>query len=95
MIDVKYLASLAKLTVTDDEAKTLQAGFIKTIEAVKLLKHLDISKVKPITQVSGLSNVFREDKIDLKRLLTQKQALSNAHKTSDGYFVIDPILYET
>jgi len=95
MIDTIYLAGIAKLILTRKEAVNLQKGFQKTLETIEFLKHLIKPGLKPTSQVTGLTNVFREDKIDHSRSLTQKQALSAAKNTYQGYFVVKAILYET
>jgi len=94
-VDVQYLAKIIQMPVKPTEAKQLQAGFAKTIEIVKLLNQLDTTNISPNFQVSGLTNIFREDKIDKKRVLTQAQALANAKHTYQGYFVVSAILHET
>ena len=94
-VDVQYLAKILQMPVKPAEAKQLQAGFAKTIETVKLLNQLDTTNISPNFQVSGLTNIFREDKIDKKRVLTQAQALANAKHTYQGYFVVSAILHET
>lgn len=94
-VDVQYLAKIIQMPVKPAEAKQLQAGFTKTIETVKLLNQLDTTNISPNFQVSGLINIFREDTIDKKRVLTQTQALANAKHTYQGYFMVPAILHET
>jgi len=91
MIDVKHLARLAKMKVSPAEAKKLSKGFKETLKTVSLLNKLDTSNIQSTFQVTGLKNVFRADKIDKSRTLSQKQALSNAKKTYQGYFVVPAI----
>ena len=90
-VDVKHLAKLAQMEVTEKEEKTLEKGFEQTLKVIDQLNELDTSQVKPTSQVTGLTNVWREDKVDKSRMLTQKQALSNAKKTYKGYFVVPAI----
>jgi aspartyl-tRNA(Asn)/glutamyl-tRNA(Gln) amidotransferase subunit C len=92
---VKHIAHLANIPVSEAEEKKLAAGFTTTLKVVDQLNTIDISKVEPTSQVTGLSNVFREDTVDDKNMLTQKQALSNAKKTHNGYFVVDQILEQS
>lgn len=91
-VDVQHLAKLAQMPVSKEEEKTLEKGFEQTLKVIDQLSELDTSKVKPTSQVTGLTNVLREDRIDNSRTLTQKQALSNAKKTYKGYFVVPAIL---
>ena len=91
-VDVKHLAKLAQMEVTEKEEKTLEKGFEQTLKVIDQLSELDTSQVKPTSQVTGLTNVWREDKVDKSRMLTQKQALSNAKKTHKGYFVVPAVI---
>ena len=76
------------MTVSAKEAVSLQKGFKQTLKTISLLDELDTSKVDSTFQVTGMHNVFRKDKIDKPKILSQKQALSNAKKTHQGYFVV-------
>lgn len=95
MVDVKYLARLMQMHLEPEEEEKLQQGFKDTLKTVKVFNELDTKNINPNFQVTGLSNVFRQDKIDKSRLLTQKQALSGAKKTHQGYFVVPRIINET
>lgn len=91
---VKHMSKLAKIPVSEKEETELAKGFNKTLEAVDELFKVDINGVEPTHQVTGLKNVFREDKVDEKKMLRQEQALSNTKKKHEGYFVVDQILAE-
>jgi aspartyl/glutamyl-tRNA(Asn/Gln) amidotransferase C subunit len=91
MVDIKHLAKLSQMTVTPAETKKLADQFAATLDTVALLETVDTSKVNSTFQVTGLQNVFRADKIDRSRCLTQKQALANAKKTHRGYFLVPAI----
>jgi aspartyl/glutamyl-tRNA(Asn/Gln) amidotransferase C subunit len=91
-VDVQHLAKLAQMSVSLDEVKKLETGFEQTLKVVAELDELDTKKVKPTSQVTGLTNVFRKDQIDKDRMLTQDEALSNAKKKYRGYFVVPAIL---
>lgn len=90
-VDVNHLAKLSQMTVTSKQAKKLSTGFSETLKTISLLQKLDTSKVSSTFQVTGLKNIFRQDKINQARTLSQKQALSNAKKKYKGYFVIPAI----
>ncbi|MBI3559237.1 Asp-tRNA(Asn)/Glu-tRNA(Gln) amidotransferase subunit GatC [Candidatus Gottesmanbacteria bacterium] len=62
------------------------------MEIVSKLQKIETKNVVPTSQVTGLTNVFREDVIETDRILTQSEALSNAKKTHNGYFVVPKIL---
>jgi len=57
------------------------------LEHFDSLNKIDVNGVGPTYQVTGQKNRLREDIIDTKRMFTQQQALANAPKSKDGYFV--------
>lgn len=62
------------------------------MEVVEELNTVDVTGVKPTDHVTGLENIFREDILDETRMFTQEQSLSNAPRTSNGYFVVDQVI---
>ncbi len=92
--DVAKIADLAHLPVTSKEEQKLSEEFNTTIKVVDQLFKVDVAGVEPTSQVTGLTNVFREDTIDTTRMFTQEQALANAKRTHNGFFVVDQILTE-
>ena len=90
--DVHKIAKLANIPVTTREEVALAEGFNTTMKVVDPLFSVDIKGVVPTSQVTGLENVFREDEIDGERQFTQDQALANAPRKHNGYFVVDQIL---
>ena len=68
-MDVKHVAKLANLPLSDELAKKLQKDLDATLKLVDELAELDLIGVEPTSQVTGLTNVTREDKIDRSRIL--------------------------
>ncbi len=90
--DVHKIAKLANIPITTREEAALADGFNTTMKVVDTLFSVDIKGVVATSQVTGLENVFREDEIDGDRMFTQDQALTNAPRKHNGYFVVDQIL---
>lgn len=91
---VDHIAKLAKIPVSETEKEELAVGFNKTLGVIDELFKVDVSGVEPTHQITGLENIFRDDKTDEKKTFTQDQALSNTKKKHNGYFVVDQILAE-
>lgn len=68
-MDVKHVAKLANLPLNDNLTKKLQKDLDATLKLVDELAELDLNGVEPTSQVTGLINVTREDKIDRSRIL--------------------------
>ena len=61
--DVLKLAALAKLKLSDSEIESFTSELDQILQYVELLKDVDVSGLEPTNQVTGLTNVMREDEI--------------------------------
>lgn len=82
---VKHVAQLANLSLTEEELKDFTRQLSETINYVNQLEEIDTTGIVPTPQVTGKSNGFRKDEITPG--LTQEQALANAPKSHNGFFV--------
>lgn len=89
---VSFVATLANIPLKEEELERLANGFTKTLEVVDELQKVDVTGVDPVGHVTGLENVWREDKVDEERMFTQSQALANAPHTYNGYIVVDQVI---
>ena len=89
-IDVKYVAHLARLSLTPDEEKKIgdQVGNILTY--IEKLKEVDVSGVEPTAHAFPLTNVTRPDQ--LRPSLSQEEALKNAPAKANGLFLVPKIV---
>ena len=91
-IDVKHVAQLANLTLSDAELKKFEKQLDETLAYISNLNEIDTKNVEPTNQVTGLENVTREDVA--KPSLSQEEALSNTKSKHNGMFEVDAILSE-
>ena len=89
---VKHVGDLAQIPVSEKETKTLAKDFSETLAVIDNLQSVDTKAVEPTHQVTNLENIWREDKVDRTRMLSQEEALSNAKKTHQGFFVVKQLL---
>jgi|TARA_B100001964_G_C13820377_1_gene417029 aspartyl-tRNA(Asn)/glutamyl-tRNA(Gln) amidotransferase subunit C len=61
--EVEKIAQLARLELTDDEIKKYSEQLSGILDYIDQLQEVDIENVEITTQVTGLSNVMREDKV--------------------------------
>jgi aspartyl-tRNA(Asn)/glutamyl-tRNA(Gln) amidotransferase subunit C len=92
--DVAHIAKLANIPITPPEERKLADGFTVTLKVVDELFKVGVTNVEPTHQVTGLTDIFRDDEVDVERMFTQDQALLNAKRTYNGYFVVDQVLEE-
>jgi len=88
---VRYVGTLAKISLTPKEVIKFTSQFGNVLEFFNKVSQLKTKGSAGTYQVTNINNRFREDKIDKSNMLTQKQALSNAKKTHQGYFVVKSI----
>ena len=90
--DVQYVATLARLGLSQDEVSTLRNELSSILEHIAVLQQLDTSTISPTAQVNDLSNVMREDIVVAS--LSQDQVLANAPQSRDGFFEVRAVLGE-
>lgn len=90
--EIKHIARLAHLILTDKQLEWLVPQLSTVISYVSHVETLDTKGVVETSQVTGTENVFRDDVIDASRLLTQEETLSNAKKTHNGFFLVKAVL---
>lgn len=61
--DVLHLAQLSNLELGDQEIENLRNDISNILEYVGQLDELNTDGVEPMYQVTGLSNVWREDEV--------------------------------
>jgi aspartyl-tRNA(Asn)/glutamyl-tRNA(Gln) amidotransferase subunit C len=80
------------LVGTQISPEQLQQELESTIEYVSQISKINTQDTPETHQVTGLTNIFREDVVTPEKVLTQKQALSNSPHTHEGYVVVDALL---
>lgn len=61
---VLKIARLARLNLTEDEISRFSNELTEILSYVGMISTLDTSKVQPTNQVTGLTDVLREDSLD-------------------------------
>lgn len=90
--DVRHVAQLARLKVTEEEVETFTTQLEAILEHAGAISALDTEGVEPTSHPLAMDNVFRVDEV--KQSLTQEEALSNAPEAQDGRFKVPQILGE-
>jgi aspartyl-tRNA(Asn)/glutamyl-tRNA(Gln) amidotransferase subunit C len=88
--DVRKVASLARLKVTDEELDSLAKDLDAIVGYVQVLNDIDSASVEPMVHAVDLQNVLRPDvMIDS---LDRSAALSNAPRTDGEYFLVPAMI---
>lgn len=87
---VRHVAHLARLYVTDDEAEKMTRHLSDIISYAEQLNELDTENVEPTAHVLDMKNVMRKD--EPKEWISKEDALKNAPDQQDGQFRVPSIL---
>ncbi len=97
-IEVEHLAKLARIYITKEEQKKYSKDLSSVLGYVEKLKRVDTKDVEETSQVTGLENVYREDKItdawkvDKDKNKNRQKLLSNAAEKQGNYIKVKQIL---
>jgi aspartyl-tRNA(Asn)/glutamyl-tRNA(Gln) amidotransferase subunit C len=89
-IDVKYVAHLARLSLSNEEEQKLAAQLGNILGYIEKLKEADVSGVEPTAHAFPLINVTRLDEI--RPSMTNEEALRNAPANANGLFIVPKIV---
>lgn len=87
---VKHVAHLARLAITEEEANTFTKQLDKIISFAEQLNELDTTNVEPTAHVLEIKNVMREDKSN--QGLPREEVLKNAPEHQDGQIKVPGIM---
>lgn len=87
---VKHVALLARLGLSDEEVDFFGTQLGQILEHIDKISAVDTSKVKPMAHAVEMRNVFRDD--EARPSLSQSDALANAPKAEGGGFVVPKIV---
>ena len=82
--EVKHVAELAKLTLSDEEVTLYAEQLSAILEYAEAVLEIDTSSVPPTPYVLPVVNVMREDEPEPS--LENDTALANAPESDDGFF---------
>jgi aspartyl-tRNA(Asn)/glutamyl-tRNA(Gln) amidotransferase subunit C len=86
--EVRHVARLARLTLTDDEVARFGEQLSAILEAVSKVSEVDLSDVLPTAHPLDLVNVWAGD--EPRPCLPVEEALANAPDRDNGFFRVPP-----
>ena len=90
--DIRKVAELARLQVSESETASLAKDLQSIIGYVDVLNEVDTTNVEPMVHAVELQNVLRPDVIVPS--LPREAALANAPKTDGECFLVPAIIGE-
>ena len=87
---VKRIARLARVSITEEEAKGLEVELSGILDWVKQLDEVDVAGVEPMTRVVPIKLKMRDDIVTDGEIADQ--VTENAPITTDHFFVVPKVV---
>ncbi|MBZ5750902.1 MULTISPECIES: Asp-tRNA(Asn)/Glu-tRNA(Gln) amidotransferase subunit GatC [Metabacillus] len=87
---VKHVANLARLAITEEDAELFTSQLDAIISFAEQLNEVDTENVKPTSHVLDMKNIMREDISE--KGLSNEEVVKNAPDHADGYIRVPSIL---
>jgi len=88
--DVRKVARLARLELSDAEVETMARQLSAIVDYVGQLQRLDLEGVEPLSHALDVCNVFRAD--EPAPSLPAGEALANAPKRAGDFYSVPAVL---
>jgi aspartyl-tRNA(Asn)/glutamyl-tRNA(Gln) amidotransferase subunit C len=86
---VRHVARLSRLALTDEEVERFRAQLSAILDAVGKVSELDLEGVEPTSHPLDVVNVLDEDEVAPS--LSLEEALRNAPDPEDGFFGVPAV----
>jgi aspartyl-tRNA(Asn)/glutamyl-tRNA(Gln) amidotransferase subunit C len=88
--EVRHVATLARLELTEEEEKRMTEQMNDILTYMDKLNELDTLDIPPTTHATQLENVFRADEVT--ESLDRELALANAPQSDGVHFLVPKII---
>ncbi len=89
--EVRHVAFLARVGVTDEDVKKYQKDLSSVLAYFDELNAVNTDNVEPIGHITGMTNVFRSDNVHDVDEDTKRRIMENVPETKDGYIKVKSI----
>lgn len=83
---IKYLESLARITLTEEQEKKVGTELQDILTYIDMLNELDTDGVEAMSHCFPVTNVMRDDVVEPS--MTSDEITANAPESQDGCFVV-------
>jgi aspartyl-tRNA(Asn)/glutamyl-tRNA(Gln) amidotransferase subunit C len=89
-LDVAYVARLARINLTEDEARIFQKQLNDVLKYVEKLRQLDVTGIDAAAHALPVFDVFRDDAP--RDWFAVEKALNNAPRQANGLFIVPKVV---
>ncbi len=90
--EVEHIAKLARLELNEDEKEKFSKQLSSILDYVKKLEEVNTDNIEITAQVTGLLNVFEDDKIREISEERKEKIINNAPKHENNMFKVKRIM---
>ena len=90
--EIEHIANLARLDLSEEELEKYGSQLSDVLDYIDLLKEVDVEGVEPTAQITGMENVYREDKVKEWNDKERLNALNEAPELEDGQVKVRRVL---
>lgn len=90
-INVEHVAKLARLGLTEQEKDKFAKDLSAILDFIGQLSEVDVDKVEPTAQVTGLNNVWRTDESIKRDKKSRERLLANTPEKKDNYIKVKEV----
>ncbi len=87
--DVKHVAKLARLELTEEEINKFSKQLGEILKYVEQMNEIDTTGIEPMPHAIPVYNVMREDEVKYEE--TKEEMMANAPYEEDGFFRVPKI----
>lgn len=87
--DVKHVAKLARLELTEEEIDKYSTQLGSILEYVQQMNEVDTTGIEPMPHAIPVTNVMRDDVVKYEQ--TKEELMKNAPYEEDGFFRVPKI----
>ncbi len=88
--EVRHLAALARVGMTDDEIETMRDEMSNILENFDVLREVDTDSVEPTGHSVGVTSVMRDDVVTESR--PREEVLANAPRREGDFVRVRAVL---
>lgn len=89
--EIEKVAKLSRIELDANELDKVTKEFESILDFVEIIEKADTKGVEPTSQVTGLSDVWRDDVV-MRSEIEPKDLISAAPEIQDGYIKVKKVL---
>ena len=90
--EVRDVALLARIGITDEEVDLYQKDMSAVLEYFEKLQEVNTEGVEEIGHITGVTNVYRKDEVNEMSDEGKEKIMKNISETRDGYIKVKSVL---